>query len=212
MRHLQAVFLIVATVNGRLAYLSHMITPWGLGVQQANVDALQKIPTSVDVPRLCIFLGLANYYERFIKNFSLIAKPLTILMSKDQPWTWGCEQHRVFETLKHRLGAALVLWRPNVPKFFCCIRNRVHWIWEQFSFKRINLTGIKLLLMFCKVTILWRPTIHPTKEKCWWQCGLLPISNHIFIVSALCWWLTISLYGGSWNQISLLASPPTGFL
>jgi hypothetical protein len=45
----------------------------------------------VDVPRLRAFLGLVNYYCRFFKNFSLIAKPLTILTSKDQPWTWGRE-------------------------------------------------------------------------------------------------------------------------
>ena len=69
-----------------------MIIPGGLGVQQAKVDALQKIPAPVDVPRLRAFLGLANYYRRFVKNFSLIAKPLTILTSKDQPWTWGREQ------------------------------------------------------------------------------------------------------------------------
>ena len=62
-----------------------MIIPGGLGVQQTKVDALQKIPALVDVPRLRVFLGLANYYRRFVKNFSLIAKPLTILTSKDQP-------------------------------------------------------------------------------------------------------------------------------
>nr|PNR53912.1 hypothetical protein PHYPA_007587 [Physcomitrium patens] len=47
-----------------------------------------------------LFLGLANYYQRFIKNFSIIATPLTILMHKDQPWTWHCEQQHIFNTLK----------------------------------------------------------------------------------------------------------------
>jgi hypothetical protein len=95
-----------------------MIIPGGLGVQQAKVDALQKIPTPVDVPRLRAFLGLANYYHRFVKNFSLIAKPLTILTSKDQPWTWGREQQQAFETLKQKLGSALVLRRLDVSKSF----------------------------------------------------------------------------------------------
>ena len=87
-------------------------------MQQAKVDALQKIPAPVDVPRLRAFLGLANYYRRFVKNFSLIAKPLTILTSKDQPWTWGREQQQAFETLKQKLGTALVLRRPDVSKSF----------------------------------------------------------------------------------------------
>jgi hypothetical protein len=77
--------------HDRLAYLGHMIILRGLGVQQAKVDALQKILAPVDVPILCAFLGLANYYRQFVKNFSLIAKPLTIFMNKDQPWTWGRE-------------------------------------------------------------------------------------------------------------------------
>ena len=47
------------------------------------MDALQKIPTPVDVPRDCVFLGLANYCSQFIKNFGLIAKHLTILMSNN---------------------------------------------------------------------------------------------------------------------------------
>jgi hypothetical protein len=76
-------------------------------VQQAKVDALQKIPAPVDVPRLRAFLGLANYYRQFVKNFSLIDKPLTILTSKDQPW--GHEQYLAFETLKQKLGSAPVL-------------------------------------------------------------------------------------------------------
>ena len=56
--------------NDQLAYLGHMIR--GLGVQHAKVDALQKILAPVDVPRFRVFLGLANYYRRYVKNFSLI--------------------------------------------------------------------------------------------------------------------------------------------
>jgi len=61
----------------QLSYLGYMIVPGGLGVQQAKVDALYKIPAPSDVPRLRAFLGLGNYY-------SLIAKPLTILTEKVQ--------------------------------------------------------------------------------------------------------------------------------
>jgi hypothetical protein len=97
-RHLQAVFERLQRwglhlhhgkckfFHDQLNYLGHMIVPGDLGVQQAKVDALHKILTPSDVPRLRAFLGLANYYRRFLKNFSLIAKPLTILTGKDKPW------------------------------------------------------------------------------------------------------------------------------
>ena len=61
-----------------------MIIPGGLGMQQAKVNTLQKIPAPVDVLGLRVFLGLANYYHRFVKDFSLIAKLLIILTSKDR--------------------------------------------------------------------------------------------------------------------------------
>ena len=64
-----------------------MIILGGLDVQQAKVDALQKISAPVNMSRIHAFLGLANYYHQIIKNFSLIAKPLTILTNKGQPWT-----------------------------------------------------------------------------------------------------------------------------
>ena len=90
-----------------------MIVPRGLGVQQVKVDALQRILASIDVSRLRAFLGLANYYHRFVKNFSLIAKPLTIVKRKDEPWIWGREQQQGFGRLKQKLGSPLVLCRPN---------------------------------------------------------------------------------------------------
>ena len=70
------------------------------------------------MPRLHVFLGFANKYCQFVKNFSLIAKSLTILTSKDQPWTWGCKQQQAFETLKHKLDATPVLQRLDVSKSF----------------------------------------------------------------------------------------------
>jgi hypothetical protein len=129
-RHLQAVFERLQRwglrlhhdkckfFHDQLSYLGHMIVPGGLGVQQAKVDTLHKIPTPSNVPRLQVFLGLANYYRRFVKNFSLIAKPLTILTGKDQPWIWSREQQQAFDTLKQRLGSAPVFRRPDVSRAF----------------------------------------------------------------------------------------------
>ena len=46
------------------------------------------------------FLGLANYYRRFIKNFARIAAPLHVLVKKEQKWKWKKEQKKAFERLK----------------------------------------------------------------------------------------------------------------
>jgi hypothetical protein len=54
-----------------------MIYPWGLGIQNAKVDAISKVRRPIDVSRLRPFFGLANYYQRFVKGFSWIVKPLS---------------------------------------------------------------------------------------------------------------------------------------
>jgi len=46
------------------------------------------------------FLGLANYYRRFIKNFVALAKPLNMLTRKDEKWKWEEAQQKAFEQLK----------------------------------------------------------------------------------------------------------------
>jgi hypothetical protein len=80
----------------RVEYLGHMIYPGGLGVVASKVEVVMSIPRPKDVSRLRVFLGLCNYYRKFVKTFSAIAKPLTMLTRSDQPWIWGDEQEAAF--------------------------------------------------------------------------------------------------------------------
>lgn len=99
--------------QSEIAFLGHMITPNGLGVQKAKVDALNQIPVPTDISRLRAFLGLASYYRKFVRNFSTLASPLNRLLKNNEAWVWGPAQHTAFETLKDRLSSAPVLRRPD---------------------------------------------------------------------------------------------------
>ena len=46
------------------------------------------------------FLGLANYYRQFVKDFAKLARLLNNLTRKDKKWKWGDEQQRAFEQLR----------------------------------------------------------------------------------------------------------------
>nr|GEY29950.1 hypothetical protein [Tanacetum cinerariifolium] len=59
------------------------------------------------------FLGLAEYYRRFMEGFSLLALPLTKLMRKGEQFVWNEEQKKSFEELKRRLVSSLVLTLPS---------------------------------------------------------------------------------------------------
>ncbi|BBN03753.1 hypothetical protein Mp_2g26090 [Marchantia polymorpha subsp. ruderalis] len=96
----------------KVEYLGHVIYPGGLGVQLAKVEAIARIPRSTDVSRVRAFMGLANYYWMYVKEFSAIAKPLNQLLKSDQEWQRGDEQERAFVELKAKLVAAPILRRP----------------------------------------------------------------------------------------------------
>jgi hypothetical protein len=67
-------------------YLGHMIYLGGLGVVASKVEVVMSIPKPKYISRLRAFLGLCDYYKKFIKTFSAIAKPLTMLTRSDQSW------------------------------------------------------------------------------------------------------------------------------
>ncbi len=93
-------------------YLGHVIYLGGLRVQQVKVEAIARIPRLMDVSRVRAFMGLANYYYRYVKGFSAMAKLLNMLLKLDQEWQWGDEQERTFVELKARLVVVPILKRP----------------------------------------------------------------------------------------------------
>jgi hypothetical protein len=76
------------------------------------VEVIAHIPHPMDVNRVHAFMGLANYYRRYVKGFIMMAKPLNMLLKLDQEWQWGDEQERAFVELKARLVVAPILRRP----------------------------------------------------------------------------------------------------
>ena len=62
------------------------------------------------------FLGLANYYRRFVKDFAKIVRPLYEMMRKENKWSWRERQQKAFEKLKERFTMEPVLVTPDLDK------------------------------------------------------------------------------------------------
>ncbi|GJS69838.1 reverse transcriptase domain-containing protein [Tanacetum coccineum] len=69
------------------------------------------------------FLGLVGYYQRFIKGFSMISKPLTKLTQKDKKYEWGKEEEEAFQTVKQKLCSAPILVLPEGTEDFMVYRD-----------------------------------------------------------------------------------------
>ena len=78
-----------------------------------KVSGVTEWPRPTKVKQVQAFLGFANFYRRFIKDFAKHAKPLTSLTKKDQPWVWGSEQINAFERLKEAFISAPILRIPD---------------------------------------------------------------------------------------------------
>ncbi|XP_074301078.1 uncharacterized protein LOC141632412 [Silene latifolia] len=80
--------------------------------------AIKEWGTPRSVSELRSFLGLANYYRRFIRAYSKIAAPLTDLLKKDNKWEWSIDKKRAFEKLKEAVVQEPVLALPEITKPF----------------------------------------------------------------------------------------------
>ncbi|KIK13406.1 hypothetical protein PISMIDRAFT_18022 [Pisolithus microcarpus 441] len=103
-------------------FLGMVVCINGIRMDESKVKAIREWPVPTKVRSVRAFLGLANFYHHFIKNFAWIAHPLNDLTRKDQPWTWQEEQQHSFNALKDAsdfaMGAVLSvealdgLWHP----------------------------------------------------------------------------------------------------
>jgi len=97
-------------------FLGVVIGPQGVEMQREKVEGVLNWPTPRNVKKVQKFLGLANYYRRFIKDFAKIAAPLHVLVRKEQKWKWEKEQEEAFGKLKEAFMMEPVLAIPDIDR------------------------------------------------------------------------------------------------
>jgi hypothetical protein len=93
--------------------LGHVVAADGVRPDPSKLSAIAEWPTPRNPTEVLSFHGLANFYRRFIRNFSAIAAPLTALVKKDVPYVWGDAEETAFRNLKAALLASPVLTTPD---------------------------------------------------------------------------------------------------
>lgn len=90
-------------------FLGFIVGRHGVRMDPIKVEAVLSWPTPGTVKEVQSFLGFANFYRRFIKNYSAVAKALTDLTKKDQDWQWTDQAQKAFQELKDHFTSAPVL-------------------------------------------------------------------------------------------------------
>jgi hypothetical protein len=90
-------------------YLGLITSPEGIKMDPEKIRAVQDWEPPSDLKDVRVFLGFANFYRCFVRNYSRIVQPLTFLTCKGVPFAWSTEQQMAFDTLKATFTSAPVL-------------------------------------------------------------------------------------------------------
>src|SRR5258706_7460259 len=97
-------------------YLGFILSQKGLQMDPTKVSTIQDWPEPQKVRDVQAFLGFANFYWRFIHDYSETTLPLNHLCKKSTTWHFGVEEAKAFQNLKKAFGSApeLAHWPPDL--------------------------------------------------------------------------------------------------
>ncbi|GBG86736.1 hypothetical protein CBR_g41802 [Chara braunii] len=164
-------------VRQELEYLGHFVTPEGISPLSDKIQTIQEWSEPPNVTDVRSFLGLAGYYQHFIKGYSKIATHLTKLQCEDRPFDFGEEARESFLALKAALLSAevLLIYDPLLPTRFTTDasgygigavleqHDGVDWHLVEYFSKKVPV--VHSINDACKKELL--AFVHPLKR--WWH-------------------------------------------
>ena len=99
--------------QSEIEFLGLYIGPDGVCMDETKTKAITDWPVLRTVKDMRSFLGLANFYRRFMDRFSKIATPMNKLLRNNQTWEWKEVQQEAFDTLKVKFTTNLILTTPD---------------------------------------------------------------------------------------------------
>ena len=105
-----------------VVYLGHRIDAQGLHPTRDKVEAIQQAPAPQNSTELRAYLGLLNYYNKFMPNLSTTLAPLYKLLQKNTPWRWSVDEEKAFKNTKQLLLSSQLLVHFDSSKqlILCC--------------------------------------------------------------------------------------------
>lgn len=108
----------VVFAGSAMKFLGHVVSGEGISISPERVDVINQFPTPRNVKQVARFVGMANFFRKFISGFAEKAAPLNELRKKGAAFMWGPTQEASFAALKEALKSAPVLTLPDFNSEF----------------------------------------------------------------------------------------------
>ena len=166
-------------------FLEMIVGKDGIKMDQEKVKAVLDWPAPSNIKGVRSFLGLANFYQRFIQDYAQVERPLNDLLKKDVVFEWTETQQYAFDTLKRKFTTAPVLAYPDINCQFrleCDASNYATGVvlsilkedkWHPIAYhshsmspeERNYLIADKEMLSVIRALEIWRHYLEGTKYK-----------------------------------------------
>jgi hypothetical protein len=94
-------------------FLGHIVSAEGVRVDPAKVKAVKNFPAPTNASHLRSFLGMTNYFRKFIRRYAHVVHPMTDLLKSEVPFRWSSACQTAFDQVKELLTTAPVLILPD---------------------------------------------------------------------------------------------------
>ena len=116
--HLSLKFRKCHFFTKEIQYLRHILNTKGIRPLPSKTQAIYNRHPPKTAKQVCAFLGLIGYYRQFIRNFTNMAKPLTLLTHQKAKFEWTSIHHTAFLTLKESITQAPIQCYPDPTKWY----------------------------------------------------------------------------------------------
>jgi len=109
-------------MKNSIEYLRHVISKEGIHTSPSKVECIQAIQRPTSVTEVKSFLGLVNFYRKFIPFLSDSCEPLNRLTHTEHKWKWTDECQSAFDKVKSKLSStqSLAHFDPVAPIGISC--------------------------------------------------------------------------------------------
>ena len=103
--------------------LGHIVSDLGISIDPERTTTILNLPAPTSKKEVQAFMGVINFFRRFVSDFDVMVKPIHNQIKKDRSFSWTDDVENDFVRIKKAISSKLVLAKPDFEKEFMIYTN-----------------------------------------------------------------------------------------